>query len=160
MNWVHLHLALNHVPIFAVVFGFGILALALVKRSQELKQLSLIIFVLAALATVPVYLTGDPSEDSVEAFPGVSTPIIEQHEEAAAISFASIAALGVLSVIGLIAFRKGKTFPQWAALSALAFSLAVSAVMLRTANLGGQIRHVEIRSGVPLETQHVSENHD
>jgi hypothetical protein len=55
---------------------------------------------------------------------------------------------GKESVSGLVFTRRSKAVPKWFAAIALVVSLAVAGVITWTANLGGQIRHTEIRSGV------------
>jgi phosphatidylglycerophosphate synthase len=72
---------------------------------------------------------------------------MEQHEEAAGIAFASIVALGVISLVALVALRHGKAVPAWFAGLMVIASLIVSGMMAWTANIGGQIRHTEIRPG-------------
>jgi hypothetical protein len=37
-------------------------------------------FVLTALLALPVYFTGEPAEKVVERLPGVTEPLIEEHE--------------------------------------------------------------------------------
>jgi hypothetical protein len=72
---------------------------------------------------------------------------MERHEEAAGLGFGGVAVLGVASLAALIFFRCGRLLPIWVGGSLLAASLVVSGLMAWTANLGGQIRHSEIRTG-------------
>ena len=147
MNLVHLHLALNHVPVLGVVFGLALLAFAAVKKSRELTRVSLGLFVLVALLTSPAYLTGEPSEDAVEYLPGVSKPIIEQHETAAGVAFGGVAVLGVAGLVGLLLSRGNREISNWMRPATITLAIIASGLMFWTANLGGQIRHTEIRSG-------------
>ena len=146
MNATHLHLMLNHIPVLGVAFGLGLLLFGLWRKSDELKKTALGVFILVALAGTPVYLTGEPAEDGVKGLPGVSKPITEQHEGAAGAAFTGVVVLGVVALAGLILFRRGRALPAWFSLSLLAVSLIVSGLMAWTANLGGQIRHSEIRA--------------
>ncbi len=150
MNATHLHLILNHLPVLGTAFGLGLLLFGLWRRSSELKKTALGIFVLVALAAVPVYLTGEPAEDGVESLPGVSKPGIEQHEKAAGVALTVAVVLGVGSLGGLIYFRRGRLLPAWFSISLLVPALTASGLFLWTANLGGQIRHSEIRAGSNL----------
>lgn len=142
----HLHLLLNHIPVLGTVFGLGLFAFGLWRKSQELKRAALGVFVIVALLTVPVYLTGEPAEETVESLPGVSKAIIEQHDGAATYAFTGVIITGAAALGGLIFFRRGKLLPVWYGSLILAGSLIVSGLMAWTANLGGQIRHTEIRS--------------
>src|SRR5215470_15297757 len=83
MNWAHVHLMLTHLQVIGTIFGVLLLLLALLKKSEELKRVSLGIFVLTALLALPVYLTGEPAEKVAEHLPGVTEPLIERHENAA-----------------------------------------------------------------------------
>lgn len=145
MNPTHLHLMLNHIPVLGTAFGLGLLAFGLWRRSDELKKASLGVLVIIALLAVPAYLTGEPAEDLVKPLPGVSRMIMGHHEEAAEIAFTGLVVLGVASLAGLILFRRGKSLPAWLSGIILAGSLVVVGLMSWTANLGGQIRHTEIR---------------
>jgi uncharacterized membrane protein len=150
MNPVHLHLMLNHVPVLGTAFSLALLGRALLRKSEELKKVSLGFFVIIALLAIPAYLTGEPAEELAENLPGVSKASIEQHEEAAQVAFAGVLIVGVAALGGLIFFRHGKPVPNWLAVIVLVLSLIVFALMARTANLGGLIRHPEIRSDFPL----------
>ena len=146
MNAAHFHLMLNHIPVLGTIFGMALLALALWRKSEELKRVALGTFVIVALLAVPVYLTGEPAEEVIMPLPDVSDSIVEQHETAGTIAFSGIVALGVGAIAGLIQFRGGKAIPSWFGTTALVFSLIVSGAMGWTANLGGKARHVELRS--------------
>jgi len=152
MNLIHLHLALNHVPVVGTVFGVGLLGYALWRKSEEVKRVAMGVFVIVALMTIPVYLTGEASEDAAKALPEVTAAHIERHDQAAAIAFTSVLVIGIFAFVGLVRFRGGRQLPSWFTSTLLAASLIVSGLMGWTANLGGQIRHTEIRSSSILPT--------
>ncbi|MEO6906615.1 MAG: hypothetical protein ABI210_01875 [Abditibacteriaceae bacterium] len=83
MNNAHLHLLLNHFPVLGVWFALAAMAVAFALRNVVMMRSSWVLLVLCALMTIPVYLTGEPAEDMVERLPGVSKPILEQHEDVA-----------------------------------------------------------------------------
>ena len=87
-----------------------------------------------------------PAEETVEHLAGVSEAIIEQHEGAALTALIGATLLGAVSLGGLLAFRRSKTVAKTLVTVALFGSLVVSGLMAWTANLGGQIRHSEIRA--------------
>jgi uncharacterized membrane protein len=147
-NPAHLHLMLNHLPVIGTAFGLGLVGWALLRRSEELKKISLGIFIIVALLAIPAYLTGEPAEELVENLPGVSKTSIEQHEEAAQVAFAGVLIVGIAVLGGLLFFRRDKAIPNWLAIIVLVLSLIVFVLMARTANLGGLIRHTEIRPEV------------
>jgi archaellum biogenesis protein FlaJ (TadC family) len=152
MNATHLHLLLNHVPVLGVVFGVLLLGAALVRKSQELLKASLVVFAICAAMAVPVYLSGEPAEHLVEHLPGISEPVIEAHEEAAEVAFIAVIVLGVAAVAMLIVFRAPRSIPRPVSAGALIIALATCGLLLRTANLGGKVRHTEIRDNQPAAT--------
>lgn len=155
MNGAHLHLLINHIPVLGTFFGLALLAFAAWKRSDELRKAALGTFVIVALATLATYLTGDPAQDVVKGLPGVSAALIERHDNAAGFALGGGIALGVLALGGLIWFREGRQIKNWFSTLALAVAILVTGLMAWTANLGGQIRHTEIRPGaVPMTTSH------
>jgi hypothetical protein len=152
MNMAHIHLILNHLPIFGTLFGLALLAVGLLRNSDELKRISLIIFVFMALAVVPVYLTGEPAESQVKNLPDVSGAFIETHEAAAQVSLATTMLLGMASCVALaLSIRKVKA-AVWMTPVVLGLALLVSGSLTYTASLGGQIRHSEIRGGAANPT--------
>jgi hypothetical protein len=95
---------------------------------------------------IPVYLTGEPAEEIVENLPGVDEAFIEQHEEAALVAFVDILIVGVAALVSLILFGRSRPVPNWLSVIVLVLSVTTFVLMVRTANLGGLIRHPEIRS--------------
>jgi hypothetical protein len=148
MNGPHWHLLLNHIPVLGTAFSLGLLAFAIWRKSDEVKKAAFGALVIVALLTVPAYLTGEPAEGMVTGLPGVSKTFIEHHEDAATTAFVGVLVVGVGALAGLILFRRGKTVPGWFGSLILVALLIVSGLMAWTANLGGQVRHTEIR-GAP-----------
>jgi hypothetical protein len=150
MSGVHIHLLLNHIPVIGGMFVLALLALALVRRSSELAKIALGFFAVLGAVAVVVFLTGEPAEELVEGLPGVSEGIMERHEELALIATVAMAALGSLSLAALAAFRR-RLLPRWVGAAGFALALGVGGLMGYTANLGGQIRHTEIRAGTTVD---------
>ncbi|MEP6670596.1 MAG: hypothetical protein ABJF10_15655 [Chthoniobacter sp.] len=159
MNPTHLHLMLNHIPVLGTAFGLGLLLFGIWRKSDEIKKTALGVFALVALLAAPAYLTGEPAEDVVKALPGVLKPVIEQYEEAATVAFVGVIVLGVAALAGLFLFRSGRVIPPWFASLILAASLIVGGLMTWTANMGGQIRHTEIRSDANPPANTGAKNH-
>jgi uncharacterized membrane protein len=146
MDLTYLHLILNHIPVIGVIIGFLILAWATLRGYEEVKNTGLVVLVLTALVAIPVYLTGEPAEEVVEHLPGVSEQIIELHEGAALYSLILVIVSGALALLALVAKRfLSAKVSVVAVYACLVFSLIAAASLAYTANLGGQIRHSEIR---------------
>lgn len=146
MNAAQIHLALNHAPLFLSLIGGGILLLGMIKKNESFKNLSLYFLIAAAVFTIPVFLTGEGTEELVENLPGVNETAIEEHEEMAKISLIIISIMGGLALIGL--FIRNKASMTRVLFSGLVLlSLASFVTMAQTAHLGGLIRHSEIQNG-------------
>jgi uncharacterized membrane protein len=149
MNWAHIHLMINHFPVIGMIFAVLLLVYALMKKSEELTKAALGAFVLIALITIPVYLTGEAAEDTVKKLPEVTETLIGRHEEAASVTLVFMMITGVVSLAGSLLFRS-RPLPRWFLIVVLALAFVTTAVVGLTANLGGQIRHTEIRKeGIP-----------
>lgn len=146
MNSTHFHMLLNHFPIIGTLIGSGLLAWGILKDQQNLKSTAAVILSLMAIIAIPVYLTGEPAEESVEKLPGVAESMIKLHEEAATLAIWLMGITGVAALTALFfSFRK-KAVAKTAFLAAFIFSLICFAAMARTGYYGGQIRHTEISS--------------
>lgn len=146
MDLVHIHLLLNHVPVIGLVIGFAILVWGLFRKSGELKDAGLLVLFVTSLAAIPVYLTGEPAEEAVEKLAGVSEQIIELHEDAAVFSLALCISVGIVAFVTLVARRFLSETPAMIGMFVvLALSAAAGASIAYTSNLGGQVRHSEIR---------------
>ncbi len=160
MDSTHLHLILNHFPIIGTLIGTGVMVFAYLYHAEPTKKAALWIWVVMAVIAIPVFLTGEPAEETVEGLAGVSETMIEQHEEAAQIAIWLMEALGVFSLVALFAGFRYEVFTKTMTSIALVLSLITFGMMARTGYLGGQIRHTEIRKGqsetlVPGETGEV-----
>jgi heme A synthase len=163
INPPHWHLLFNHLPVVGSMFSVLLLLYALVRRNSELKRAALLSFVIVGIVTFASITTGGPAAKAIRGMPGVNSPMIREHAESA--NFAEICsyALGAVSILGLIlalrnkrqtsnsanghayeAYRRDKEPPGWLMVITLVIGLLQVAIMMRTANLGGEIRHPEI----------------
>lgn len=151
MSQTHIHLLLNHVAIMAALFSAILFLFGAIRKNETIKNVALIGFVLAAVAAIPVFLTGEPAEESVEKLPGVLESVIEAHEEAAEfaiwmIGIAGLAALGSL-LLKNVSFFKTTVFAGIMVVISLVSASAIS----YTGYLGGQIRHTEISGNATIQ---------
>ncbi len=144
MNWAHVHLAVNHLPVIVVPVALALLAFAVVRKSADLTNVSLGLLVIAAVLGGGVFLTGEPAEEVVEDLPGISTAAIEEHEEAAEVAAIATGLAGLLGLWVLVARRRGRQAPIWLLAATFVVALVAAGLMARAANLGGHIRHSEI----------------
>ena len=145
MSIVHLHLLLNHIPVVGALFALLLFAAAIFLRETVSTRFALGFSAAIALVAVAVYFTGEPAEEAIEKLAGISERVIEEHEEAAELSTIAMSGFGALSLAALVFFRK-RQVPRWVGMAGFAGTVVLGALMGWTANLGGQIRHSEIRS--------------
>ena len=146
MNFVHLHLLLNHVPTVGTIVALGLLLLAFAKKSDDLTRGSFALFFAIALVSLPTYMTGYSAEAVVKERPGVNLELINEHQSSALLALVFMEATGVVAWFGLWQARKPTGRSRWAAPSVLLLSVITIALMANVANIGGEITHPEIVS--------------
>jgi len=145
MNFAHVHLVINHLPVVGTLFCFLLVLAASFMKNQDVLKLSLGFCIFIAVVTIPVFLTGDPAKDVIEKMPGISDNLIESHEEAAVFSFILVEIMGVLSAVGIYTRVKKIMLPKWYLTSFLFVIFLTMIFMTWTANQGGKIQHKEIQ---------------
>ncbi len=138
MSVVQFHLLLNHFPTIGFAAVCALFAMALLRKNEDLNQASLIGFFLIALITIPVYLSGSAAEFVVRDQPGVSADVIAAHQDAAML------ALLFMQIAGFVAWLALWRFQRWAVPALVVLSIVTFGLMVRAANIGGEIRHPEI----------------
>lgn len=146
MNSAHAHLIMNHLPVMGIPFGILVVLYGMWRKSDEVKKLGLLVFVFSSLAGAPVYLTGLLAKDQMEKLPGISAGLIDSHQDAAVVSLISAGGLLIAALSGLLTYGRKPRLASIFLWVSLALAFGVSGLFAWTANLGGQIRHPEIRS--------------
>lgn len=161
MTPVHVHLALNHAPLFATLFGTVLLAWALFARNASAVRISLVVFVVGAALAVPVFFTGEPAEEAVENMAGVTRSAIEPHEDAAKLAIVSVGLLGLVSLAALATSRKQPTVAPGLAWAVLLLAMVGSLLLTYTSMLGGRVHHPEVAPGAAAPAaEHEREEHE
>lgn len=146
MNGAHWHLVVNHLPIIFPITGVIVMITGIISKSETVKRTAFLIFILGALTAIAAMTTGEGAEHIAEKINGVTENYIENHEETAE-TFALLSyILGGISLIGLWASFKQKTFSSIISIAALIFAFAVLFFAKETGTTGGEIRHTEIRN--------------
>lgn len=141
MNIAHWHLVLVHIPIVMVPLGASLISLGQLKNWESLRQTSMSILVIAGLAAIAAFLTGDGAEEIVEHLPGISEALIEAHEEAAEVSLWLCIILALISAFLLVA--RSLPLAQKLGYVVIAVAWTTSGGLAYTGFLGGKIRHPE-----------------
>jgi uncharacterized membrane protein len=145
MNGAHWHLVVNHLPIIFPIVGVIVMITGLISKSEAVKRTAFMIFILGALAAITAMNTGEGAEEIVEKINGVTENYIESHEETAETFAALSYILGGISLLGLWASFKQKTFSSLISIGTLIFAFVVLFFAKQTGTTGGEIRHTEIR---------------
>jgi FtsH-binding integral membrane protein len=143
MNPTHIHLLLNHFPIVGTLIGSAILLYSIIKKQNTGKTIGTFIIVVMAVIALPVFLTGEPAEESIEDMAGISKALIHDHEEASEKAFWLMEVTGIISLVALIFYKTRSAFAPKSFLIAFAFSAISFFAMAWTGYLGGKIRHPE-----------------
>jgi uncharacterized membrane protein len=145
MNDAHLHMVFNHFPIIGTLFGLGILIYGIASKNNSVKNVSYVLFIIAALFAFLSMSTGEGAEELVEDMPSVGHEIIHEHEELAEKLALVLYLLGVVSIFGLYANIKNHSKAKL--VSFVILVIAIVGVVLGTSvgTSGGEVRHTEIR---------------
>jgi len=146
MDLAHLHLLLNHFPTIGTIMGGGLFVLSLITNSDDLKRASLVVLLGISLIAIPTYISGNGAQEAVKSLPGVSKTLIETHEGAALVALGFIEVTGAFAWLGLWQFRRLARVPNWNLAVILVLTAVTLGLMARASNLGGEIRHGEIRA--------------
>ena len=162
MNGAHWHLVVNHLPIIFPIVGVIVMITGLISKSEAVKRTAFLIFILGALASIAAMTTGEGAEEIVEKINGVTENFLENHEETAETFALLTYILGGISLLGLWASFKQKTFSNIISITTLIFAFVILFFGKQTGTTGGEIRHTEIRSGnaVPANESNKSENEE
>jgi uncharacterized membrane protein len=147
MNPAHLHLLVNHVPVFGTIFSALLIGWGLLRKSEDVLRLGLIVGVLIGIATWGVQLTGDPAEHALAGVPNFQRRLVHAHEEAAELSTNVISISAVLALVTLVLMRRRRKAARALAIVTLVAALAGFGLVSRAALLGGEITHPEARPG-------------
>jgi hypothetical protein len=150
----HIHLLLNHFPTIGFIIGLGLFFIALIAKSDHLKVGSLVVLIGISIITIPTYITGNAAAQALCiavnlpgdcATEGMSRVLVDMHEGAALTSLIWMVFTGGLAWLGLWQWRRFGRVATWTTALVLVLGLVTLATVSRAANLGGEIRHPEIR---------------
>lgn len=142
----HLHLVVNHAPIFGSLFALILLVVSYFTSADAFRRTAFVVLIGTAIAGAAADLSGEAAEDAVSGLPGIRREVIHEHEEMADKAYYLAGALGVLALGALVRWRR-RPIPAGATVAAILATAFVGGAMAYTALLGGQVRHTEVRPG-------------
>jgi len=143
----HVHLLINHFPTIGMILGLGLLLLSFVRKNDHLKKVSLEVLFLIALATLPVYVSGQAAAETLKGQAGVSAEAVVAHNDAALASFIMMEITGFFAWLVLWRMRRIGWPTKGLTYTVLVLAVMTVAAVARAANIGGDIRHPEISGG-------------
>ena len=143
MNPAHLHLIVNHIPIFTTVIGIFILIWGMYKSNSSIRNIAFVLFIFGAMGSYVAIETGESAEDVVEEVAAVSHDAIHDHEEAAELSLWFAIAMGLLSIGALAAKQLNIRFETGLHIVILVTALITAGILMYVAYEGGKIMHQE-----------------
>lgn len=150
MDWNHIHLATNHLPVVGSLFCLIFWVLTLVRRDRGGQRMVLWVIVFTSLVGIGVKFTGEPAAEQIK----VSEELLRAHEDWADRATTAIFFWFVVSSIGLWKSRGSKKIPVYVMGLVTLFGVATLALMAVAANHGGKIGHPEIRTSPGIADSH------
>ena len=151
MDATHLHLAINHSPLYATMFAFFFVLIGMLISNRTIVTAGLIIAIISVLCGVAAYLSGDEAADVIDKsapIAGVDKTMIHEHDLAAGFVLVSSGVAAAWAIAALIVGRKRGQRPRWMEVVMVIVLLWSLSVVARTALLGGRIHHPEVRAVV------------
>ena len=157
-NLAHLHIAINHIPVVLMPAALVILGVAVWRRSETLLRTGIVVAWVGAASGLATYLTGDEAADLVMAAEKAQEktldPIVSEHDASAGWALGSAVLVAAAGVWGWR--RKG--LGREVTIPLLVLTALSTAILARTALLGGRIRHPEARAGFVAPAEHGEEH--
>ena len=156
-NVAHLHIAINHIPVILIPTALVILAVGVWRRSEVVFRTGIVVAWVGVASGLATYFTGDPAADLVMAAEKAQQktldPIVGEHDASASWALGSAV---LVAVAGVWAWRR-KGLGREVTVPLLVLTALSTAILGRTALLGGRIRHPEARAGF-IAPAHAEEN--
>jgi hypothetical protein len=146
MNAAHLHVLVNHVPMAFAVMALFTMVVGLIAKSVPIKKLSLGMLVLVGIAAGLAFYSGRTAGATMFGEGSPYEEYVERHEESAETTWIVAIVVGVVGLAGLVLTKRMHEVPSAFMLVSLLALLVSMFFFAKTANLGGQIMHPELRS--------------
>jgi hypothetical protein len=152
---VHLHLALNHVPIIGLAVASLPVLIGILFHSRGALASGLLAVICCAGAMPVIMETGEAARDAFfdgSVQPDLDKPgydVLRQHAGRAKATAPVVYAAGILALVALLALIKFPRQAAWIGWAVLVGNLLSVSLSVWTAEAGGRIRHVEFRPAPP-----------
>jgi uncharacterized membrane protein len=143
-SWPHLHILIGVFPWFGLLCVLGFLVATIARNDVGTRRTCLVLLVLLALLSVPVYPSGTASMAELSGNPRFSADAIATHYRLGLVSLVALAMTGVAALIAL-ALSAGKGGAGADALLVVLGLATVTLVLLAAAD-GWVINHHELEA--------------
>ena len=145
MDWIKVHLALNHVSVIGMPFLFLLLTWGILRRSDLIQRLAVSWIALFSVIAIALKFTGDFAAEHAGQKLDPVRAYVNAHEKSADQATTAVFVVGLLAAIGVYLSRAARPMPRWS-LALIFIATFLSCILLaRTAHVGGQISHPELR---------------
>ena len=143
---VHLHLAVNHSPLYGEVFAFFLVLIGVIRRNRTLVTAGYVFAIFAAAGAIVSDQSGDGAARYLKQanLAGVDMSLVREHDQAATFAVASTCIAAALSVVAMWLGR-GRERRRWLDIVIIVVMAWSISVVARVALLGGRIHHQEVR---------------
>jgi hypothetical protein len=145
MDWVQLHLALNHLPVVGVPLLTILLLVAWVLKAQQVIRFALWFLLVLAVLAIAIKFTGDFAADATSLELAQARDFVTLHEEAGDQATTAVFFLALAVGASLFVWRGGRASPRWALALVLVLGIVSTLLYARSAHTGGLISHPELR---------------
>ena len=145
----HLHIVLNHLPIYGTVIALGLFLYSIKWRSwfsssidlksTDIKQVSLVLIVILGILAIPTYMTGAAARWSYQGRSDTSMDVIMAHQDAALMAFLFLGITGCVAWLALWQKRRFSRVHTWNLYAILVSSILAVLYLFKTGSLGGTI---------------------
>ncbi|NBQ52940.1 MAG: hypothetical protein EBU49_05100 [Proteobacteria bacterium] len=144
MNAAHFHLVINHFPVVLMLASAAIGIHGILRKSKEVQGIAMSLSVVASLATLATYFSGEPAADFLENAAIVNDTHIEEHEEAAEKAVIVTTVTGLAAATAFFLASRKSPLAGRAYMAATGMAIASSVILGWTGAKGGVIRHPEV----------------
>lgn len=146
MNASHLHVLVNHMPMAFAIMALFTMIVGFIGKNVSIKKLSLGMLVIVAISGAAAYFTGNAAEEASFGEGSGYEKRVEPHEDSAKVSWIIGIVTGVVGLGGLLMAKRMQEVPSLIMVASLVCLLITMFFFAKTANLGGQIMHPELRN--------------
>src|SRR5688572_7889725 len=113
MDWLQLHLALNHISVIGFPFLVLLLTYAVIQRNDPIKRLAILWIALFAAVSIALKFTGDFAADQAGSKLDSVRNYVNAHEQSADQATTAIFLTGLAAALTAVLSRRQRPIPKW-----------------------------------------------